>query len=117
MSIFLQEAKVQLTNHILLREHWVEIECFDQFLTQASFTERIDLARWMYEENHLAFTSTRLKAGLFLYHESPDLFWMICDRLGKSDDWNDRDTVRTLLCDLDDPKGHEILKLLMHDQE
>ena len=117
MSKFLQEAKAQLTNNILLREHWVEIECFDQFLAQASFTEQVELARWMYEENHLAFTSTRIKAGLFLYHKSPDLFWMICDRLGKSNDLDDLDTVGTLLCDLNDPKGHGILKLLMHDQD
>lgn len=115
MSKFLQEAKAQLTNHILLREHWVEAEYFDRFLAQASSTEKIELARWMYEENHLAFISTRLKAGLFLCHETPNLFWMICDRLGKSDDWNDRDTVRTLLCDLGDPKGYEILKLLMQE--
>ena len=52
MNEFLQEAKAQLTNHILLREHWVETEYFDRFLAQASSTEKVELARWMYEENH-----------------------------------------------------------------
>lgn len=116
MSQFLHEAKVQLKDRILLRDYGPEVDAFERLLAQANNSERIELARWMYEENDTAFYGTRMKAGSILYQEIPEIFWSISEKLAKSENLDNQDTVCSLLCEIRDPRAYEIVKPFLWDK-